>query len=522
MNREAAIMNETLLHYKLAFPASAQQLIAKLSKKFTVRLARRQQCRYSYYDSFDWRLYSAGCCCAFDADSAPPTMTLSDLNTGQVIAAQTVRKVPSFAWDLEAGPLRSKLESCLEMRALLPLLTMQLQRSQYNILNSDEKTVVRLVVEEYQELDVRITLLPVKGYDKALQRLVDRLNKLPEVKTARQTVLPEALQHIGRQPLDYTSKLDLPLDPEMRADQACKFIFQRLLEIMEANEAGVVADTDSEFLHDFRVAVRRTRSGLSQFKGVLDHDSIAPYRKFFAWLGQITSPTRDLDVYLLSFDHYKSSLPVSIREDLNPLRDFLRSKQRNAHRTLVRHLKSAKYRDTLKQWRQYLQEPLPEAPLPANALLPIKELADRRIWKVYRQVLKDGGAIDDASPAEDLHELRKTCKKLRYLMEFFQNLYPRKKIRALIKTLKGFQEVLSDFQDYQIQEQALKQFSNEMLQASTPAETFLAMGVLIQDLDRRSNDARSDFGSRFLEFNQPENQAAFRALFQSKARRRTP
>ncbi len=515
-------MTNVSLQFKLAFPTSAQQLTTKLSKKFTVRQVSRQQCSRSYFDSFDWRLYAADLCCAFDADISPPTMTLTELQTGQTIAVQAVRKAPSFAWELDDGPLRRKLESCLTMRALLPLLSLQLQRHQYNILNHDEKTVLRLVIEEYQDLDARVTLLPVKGYDKALRRLTKVLSKLPEVKPASQTILPEALARSERRPLDYSSRLDLHLDPEMRSDQACKLIFRRLLEIMTANETGVIADTDSEFLHDFRVAVRRTRSGLNQFKGVLDDDSVAPFRDFFAWLGQITSPTRDLDVYLLSFEHYKSSLPVSIREDLNPLRDFLISKHRDSQRTMTRHLQSAKYRDTLSQWREYLRQSVPENPAQANAKLPIGKLAERRIWKVYRRVLKEGGAIDDASPAEDLHDLRKTCKKLRYLMEFFQSLYDKKQIRALIKTLKGFQEVLGDFQDYQIQEQALKQFSGEMLHDQTPAATFLAMGVLIQELDKRSNNARGDFRRRFLEFNRAENQAAFKSLFQSKPRRNAP
>ena len=514
--------NNLFLHFKLAFPTTAQQFISNLGKKFTIRQALRQQCSQSYYDSFDWRLYSSGLSCAVDVDSALLTMTLVDLQTGQIIAAQAVSKVPSFARDLEDGPVKRKLDACLQMRALLQLLTLQLQRCQYNILNNDEKTVVRLLIEEYDNLDARITVLPIKGYDKALQRLVNKLQKMPEIKPADETILPEALQYNGRQPLDYTSKLDLQLDPDMRSDQACKKIFLRLHEIMKRNETGVIADTDSEFLHDFRVAVRRTRSGLSQFKGVLDNDRIAPFREFFAWLGQISGATRDLDVYLLSFEQYKSSLPVSIREDLNPLRDFLANRQRGAHRTLVRHLKSAKYRDTLDQWRQYLQEPVADIPVPENALLPIRELADSRIWKVYRRVLKEGGAIDVASPAEDLHELRKTCKKLRYLMEFFQSLYDKKQIRTLIKKLKGFQEVLGDFQDYQIQEQALKQFSGEMLQEQTPAATFLAMGVLIQDLDNRNKLARNDFSSRFQDFKRQENRAAFHSLFQSKARRKAP
>ena len=42
----------------------------------------------------------------------------------------------------------------------------------------------------------------------------------------------------------------------------------RSLQTLRINEDGVRKDLDSEFLHDFRVAVRRTRSALSQIKGV--------------------------------------------------------------------------------------------------------------------------------------------------------------------------------------------------------------------------------------------------------------
>ena len=98
-------------------------------------------------------------------------------------------------------------------------------------------------------------------------------------------------------------------------------------------------------------------------------------------------------------------------------------------------------------------------------------------------------------------------------MEFFQSLYSDKQIKSLIKTLKGFQEVLGDFQDYETQEITLKQFSDEMLNNNTPAATFLAMGVLIQILDKKSCKARIDFAQRFYDFTLAENPAAFKSLF---------
>jgi CHAD domain-containing protein len=57
----------------------------------------------------------------------------------------------------------------------------------------------------------------------------------------------------------------------MRADVAAKYIYSHLLKAIKDNEQGTIADTDSEFLHDFRVAVRRPRAGLSQLNPYLTH-----------------------------------------------------------------------------------------------------------------------------------------------------------------------------------------------------------------------------------------------------------
>ncbi|MGZ8919039.1 MAG: CHAD domain-containing protein, partial [Methylobacter sp.] len=409
--------------------------------------------------------------------------------------------------------IRSILDPILEMRALSSVCTLNYDCYHINVLNKDEKTVLRLAIEEYELLNTRASLQTIKGYDKAAEHMIEILTAKLGLTPVNKPVLLNALQLQGRKPNDYSSELNINLDPDMRADIASKYIYSYLLNTMKVNEHGTINDTDSEFLHDFRVAVRRTRSGLSQIKGVLPEDINAYFSEFFSWLGQITSPTRDLDVYLLNFDHYKSSLPVSIREDLNPLYEFLLAKQHKSHQELAKKLCSAKYLSTISEWEQYLKKEAPKHPAEANANLTIKQLADRRIWKIYNRVLQEGNDIDEQSPPEALHELRKSCKKLRYLMEFFQSLYPESQIKKLINNLKGLQEVLGNFQDYQVQENNLRLFSEEMRAKNTPVNTFLAMGVLIQDLDVRRSDARKHFNSQFLAFKHTENQADFKALF---------
>jgi len=497
------------------FPANltAEQFIAGLSHEVGIQtISRRPFCK-TYYDSFDWRLYSNDITCEFNQSKTASSLTLRSIKNGLVTADSELKKVPSFCKEFGPGLMRDILAPLLEMRALLPVCTFDCCIYHLNVTNKDKKIILRLVIEEYNQFNNRVLLQPVKGYDKAAKHIVKILTATLGITAADSPILLTALQSQGRKPKDYSSKLNINLDPGMRSDIAGKYIYSHLLKAIKANQQGTIANIDSEFLHDFRVAVRRTRAGLSQIKGILPADISAYYVGFFSWLGQITGPTRDLDVYLLNFEHYKNSLPASIREDIKPLYDFLLAKQQKARKELAKKLQSPKYLSTLAEWEQYLKEPSFTKPLEQNARLTIKELADRRIWKVFTRVLEEGDAITDLSPSEALHDLRKTCKKLRYLMEFFQSLYPEQQIKGLIKSLKGLQEVLGDFQDYAVQEQSLKLFSEEMMALNIPANTFLAIGVLVQDLDARKCCARKDFASCFEDFKQEQNRSDFKSLF---------
>jgi CHAD domain-containing protein len=62
-----------------------------------------------------------------------------------------------------------------------------------------------------------------------------------------------------------------------------------------------------------------------------------------------------------------------------------------------------------------------------------RELRRRRITRGYRTIVKRGSAITPASPAEELHRLRKRCKQLRYLMEYFASLHNPTAHRKMIK-----------------------------------------------------------------------------------------
>ena len=72
--------------------------------------------------------------------------------------------------------------------------------------------------------------------------------------------------------------------------------------MIDANLDGTIADIDTEFLHDFRVAVRRSRAVQRELRGVFPPEELARFRTEFRWLQQVTGDARDLDVYVLEFD----------------------------------------------------------------------------------------------------------------------------------------------------------------------------------------------------------------------------
>ncbi|MFU8788007.1 MAG: CHAD domain-containing protein [Methylobacter sp.] len=500
------------LQFECPANVTAEKVIAQLEHEAVTQQLYQQSVCKTYYDSFDWRLYANGVSCEFNRTKLASSVIVRAIDTNQVIAETALKDMPVFSQEFEPGLIRDTLAPLLDMRALMPLSSVDVVQHQLAIIDDDEKIILRLLLDEYGKLNTRILLQPVKGQRKTARHIAGYLMATLNVTATDKPILLAALHYDGRKPNDYSSKLNINLAPDMRADIASKYIYSHLLKALKTNEAGTIADIDSEFLHDFRVAVRRTRAGLSQIKGIFTDNIYAHYADFFAWLGQITGPTRDLDVYLLNFDRYKKSLPEAIKEDLNPLYDFLQAKQQKAQKELATKLQSPKYRAALAEWEQYLKEPCYTQALGHNAKLSIKELADKRLWKAFTRVLKEGQAITGTSEAEALHHLRKSCKKLRYLMEFFQSLYPETEIKRLIKNLKGLQEVLGDFQDYAVQEHTLKQFSDEMIALNIPATTFLAMGVLIQDLDAHRCNARNDFAAHFDEFSRPENRTAFKLL----------
>ena len=129
--------------------------------------------------------------------------------------------------------------------------------------------------------------------------------------------------------------------PAKRADVAVAEVLLATLDDIEAAAPGVLADLDTEFLHDLRVDVRRTRSLLKRLGDVLPDGTVDRFGPEFKWLGAVSTPTRDLDVYLLGMDDLAAMVPHP--EDLGPFVEHLEARREVERRALARALRSERF-----------------------------------------------------------------------------------------------------------------------------------------------------------------------------------
>lgn len=471
-----------------------------------------------YFDSFDWRLYERGTTIVTTLGDAPTSIIWQSLD-GATLRRLPSAELPVFVHELPPGPARDELESILGARRLLPLVEVRRRGSDMRLLDGNGKTVLRLRqlergVDGESNLGELLRIEPLKGYERHAHEIEELLARELGERPAPERELDRALAAVGRTPLDYTSRVSIDLQPDMPAEAALRRVHASLLATMRANENGVSEDLDPEFLHDFRVAVRRTRSALSQIKGVYPTAARRRFRHAFAWLGSVTGPQRDLDVYLLQLRDDRETLAAGEREDLDPVVELLHRRRAREHHALERALAGTRYRTLLEAWEDHLGAPVSKHPSRPHAHHPILEVASRQTWKVYRRVLTKGEAIDASSPDRDLHRLRIEAKKLRYLMELFRSLYP-EQIGAQIKALKRLQDLLGDLNDDSVQEAMLREIAEE-LGRSVSFRTHLVLGRLVERRRREREALRAGFTAAFSSFAAIDNRTACRELFRRR------
>jgi CHAD domain-containing protein len=549
-----------------------ERVSAALEPAYTVVQEATQRTRQVWLDTFDWRLHAAGL--ALRQVTAPPCAQLVlTSHAGEPLLAGALPRAirwPGGLPVLPDGPLRDRLAPVLDVRALLPQARTMSVQTTLRVLDGELKTVARITVESAAlaqprtarpgtgqsgkgqpgaapprktpprtahsrtaqpgtappatgPLPSRLLVVPVRGYIPAARRAAQLLATADGFTAASEPILATVLTAAGRTPGDYTGAVDVVLRPATPAREAVAAVLLQLAGTIEANVGYVLRDVDTEFLHDLRVAVRRTRSALKLAGDVLPAGTADRFAPEFKWLGDLTTPIRDLDVYLSGFGEMSARLHAAAPGDLEPFHGYLAARRAAERRKLARGLRSARFTELMADWRAALEKAA--APGPARVgRLRIANLAADRIAMAYQRVAKRGKAITTSAdaavpPADDVHALRKRGKELRYLLEFFGSLYEPAALRRAVKDLRALQDYLGDFQDAEVQRNVIREFAvwavdrhgRETRARATRgasarraggelAGTLLALGELTGGLQVEQDRARAEVAGRFAGF----------------------
>ena len=299
----------------------------------------------------------------------------------------------------------------------------------------------------------------------------------------------------------------MQLNPGMTMRQALAAILLSQLDIMERNIQGIKDDIDTEFLHDFRIANRRSRSLITGMKRALTRTAHERGKQLFSWMSKQTSTLRDIDVFLLAFGQHKKLLPEEVYAQLMPLRDFLQRRRESERKALVGALESARFLELIHAWRHCLQESVREG----NTTGPVLETARTAVWRAWERTGKQGRRAAHSGSDEALHELRKSAKKLRYLLEAFRTLFPAKDVEQATRQLRKLQNVLGDIVDFQVQQQYLGQWQDNF-RGEQHRDVKAAMDYLGKVYADRENARKKKFQRHYDVFVSPENEDLFKSL----------
>ena len=198
--------------------------------------------------------------------------------------------------------------------------------------------------------------------------------------------------------------------------------------------------TDTEALHDFRVAIRRLRVTVRTYPG-LRESVTRKQRRRLRRLVRSTNPARDAEVQLAWFVERWPRFASSERGRLGPLRARLRARR---HRVMAatREELQERFEKLERKLRRRLTTLRPDA---GSHEAPFRAVAGATL---ARHASDLAGRLSTASPSSDpaeLHATRIAAKRLRYLLEPVQSGLPDG--ATLVRRLKDLQDLFGALTD---------------------------------------------------------------------------
>lgn len=229
----------------------------------------------------------------------------------------------------------------------------------------------------------------------------------------------------------------LKLNGKMAADEAFRAILADCLGAASAQAGVLRGGRSAPALHQLRVALRRLEVMLAAFGDAFKQDWFSDLRSRTKAISARLAPARDLDVFL--GDLWLEATCgggdfTALRRDAEAIRD-------EAWAAVESCLASEDFSHLLDDVAA-----LSQSRLPIGTTDSLKRVSRQLLKSAARRVAKRGRRARSREES-DLHRLRISLKKLRYIAQAFAPLYQKKNVKPYLAALRRLQEQLGQLND---------------------------------------------------------------------------
>jgi len=422
------------------------------------------------------------------------------------------------------GPLHTQLAALVAGRPLAPILVSEIRRRLFDVLPSDSAATPEPIAE--LALDRVQLRAPLDGQAKTTYcevevegRRGDRGDIASLAKALRGgfDLLPSTESKFTRGlTLLYGPGIIGSGDPRVLAydtvQGGVRHILARHLYRLRLHDPGTRIGEDPEALHDMRVATRRLRAAVRVFAAGIPARLQSGMSQELQWLGQLLGRVRDLDVQLARLDDFTAAAPAGFRPALGCLREYLDGERGRGRADMLAGLDTARYFRLLLRLERFAHARGRRRSPDTAAQELIVIAGQRAIQKAFRRLIKRGEKIHATPHPEDLHALRIRAKRLRYLLEFLQELTG-KPGRRLVRRLTELQDLLGSYHDAVVAADFVRVYVEGQGAQLAPAQ-MVALGALVAGELRLAEQKRAEFETTWRRFARPRTAADCRAVLQ--------
>lgn len=425
---------------------TTNQLLAALKSDFIVEIEPPIKSHITLLDDSDAHLWQAGCLLCLNTSQRLKLIDQKGIE-GEIPFPQGAK----FWWELPEGDMQRILKKLIGFRALIPIANIVMIEQQIALRNDDQKLVVRSqlrIITIDGNTDYYFSLYPLRGYSKHLTQAENVAKSFGCEKLKSQSLKQLLVDKVN--PTSIREKSPLPnVNGKMPTEQVVRSLAVAMLQQASGQVPGVIADVDTEFLHHFRVCFRKVRSLVGLLHKSLPEEAVAILKPELSEIAGKTNKLRDLDVFLLEKGNYQEMLPSSFSKGLNELYEKIEREREREWVNIKNYFLSDDYEVRLAVCISGLSSSSAlKTSISEKPLLPVVE---KLALKRYQKILDKAALIDDKTVDAEIHELRKEFKRLRYLIDFFSDLFPQEEVRKIIGAIKKVQGVLGNFNDYSVQ-----------------------------------------------------------------------